>query len=107
MIQIGSPNVPSKFFLKSIVMLRVRNEVGWSAIEHAPSRPTIAKEADVCEQKCQPEPLSSGIPVVPLPVALYVSDGLIFELYDGGRPGRTFVIRWERLKPREESDGTK
>jgi hypothetical protein len=32
-------------------------------------------------------------------VALYVSDGLIFELYDGGQPHRKFVIRWERLRP--------
>jgi hypothetical protein len=41
----------------------------------------------------------SSIPVIPLPVALYVSDGLIFELYDGGQPHRKFVIRWERLRP--------
>jgi hypothetical protein len=34
-----------------------------------------------------------------LPVALYVSDGLIFELYDGGQPHQKFVIRWERLRP--------
>lgn len=67
----------------------------------------MAKEADVCEQKCQPEPLSSGIPVVPLPVALYVSDGLIFELYDGGQPRRKFVIRWERTKTSEGVEGTK
>lgn len=29
-------------------------------------------------------------PVIPLPVALYVSDELIFELYDGGQPSRRF-----------------
>jgi hypothetical protein len=39
--------------------------------------------------------------VMPLPIALYVSDGLIFELYDGGQPDRQFWIRWERLKPIE------
>jgi hypothetical protein len=43
-------------------------------------------------------PLSadSTRPPIPLPVALYVSDELIFELYDGGQPCR-FSIRWERL----------
>jgi hypothetical protein len=41
--------------------------------------------------------------VIPLPVALYVSDGLIFELYDGGQPARQFSIHWERLKPMAES----
>jgi hypothetical protein len=34
----------------------------------------------VCEEKCHPEPLPPAIPVIPLPVALYVSNGLIFEL---------------------------
>ena len=34
-------------------------------------------------------------PVIPLPIALYVSGELIFELYDGGRPCRRFSIRWE------------
>jgi hypothetical protein len=51
------------------------------------------------EQNCQSDPLPSSIPVIPLPVALYVSEGLIFELYDGGQPRRQFVIRWERLRP--------
>ena len=41
--------------------------------------------------------------VIPLPVALYVSAGLIFELYDGGQPARQFSIHWERLKPMAES----
>jgi hypothetical protein len=39
------------------------------------------------------------LPVNPLPIALYVSDGLIFELYDGGQHCRSFSIRWERLIP--------
>ncbi len=51
------------------------------------------------EQNCQSDRLPSGIPVIPLPVALYVSDGLIFELHNGGHPRRQFVIRWERLRP--------
>ena len=41
----------------------------------------------------------AGLPVNPLPIALYVSDGLIFELCDGGQPCRRFRIRWERLIP--------
>jgi hypothetical protein len=51
------------------------------------------------EQNCRSDGVPSGIPVIPLPVALYVSDGLIFELYHGGQPRRQLVIRWERLKP--------
>lgn len=61
----------------------------------------------MCEENCQPESLLSGFPVIPLPVALYVSNGLIFELYDGGRPNRKFVVRWERLKPIDELETTK
>lgn len=53
----------------------------------------------MCEQKCQNDALPSSIPVIPLPVALYVSEGLIFELYNGGKSHRQFVIRWERLQP--------
>ena len=68
---------------------------------------TDNKEADVCEEKCHPEPLSSGIPVVPLPVALYVSNGLIFELYEGGRPWRKHVIQWERLRTIDDAEETK
>ena len=43
-------------------------------------------------------------PVIPLPVALYVSGELIFELYDGGQPSRRFAIRWERFVPEKESE---
>ena len=48
-----------------------------------------------------PPPSADSVrpPVIPLPIALYVSDGLIFELYDGGQPRRSFLIRWERLIP--------
>jgi hypothetical protein len=41
-------------------------------------------------------------PVNPLPIALYVSGQLIYELYDGGQPERKFSIRWERLAPIEQ-----
>lgn len=44
------------------------------------------------------------VPVFPLPVALYVSDELIFELYDGGQPCRRFSILWERLVPGTQSE---
>lgn len=37
--------------------------------------------------------------VFPLPVALYESNGLLFELFDGGQPYQAMVIRWERLQP--------
>ena len=47
---------------------------------------------------------SSRVPVIPLPVALYVSGKLIFELYDGGQPRRRFSISWERLVPAMESE---
>jgi hypothetical protein len=33
-----------------------------------------------------------------LPIALYESHGLIFELYQGGQPSHRVAIRWERLK---------
>jgi hypothetical protein len=43
-------------------------------------------------------------PVIPLPIALYVSGELIFELYDGGQPSRRFAIHWERFVPGKESE---
>ena len=46
----------------------------------------------------------SRAPVIPLPIALYVSGDLIFELYDGGQPCRRFSIRWERLAPTKENE---
>lgn len=47
-----------------------------------------------------PVPADSAHPsVIPLPVALYVSGELIFELYDGGQPSRRLSICWERLVP--------
>jgi hypothetical protein len=33
-----------------------------------------------------------------LPIALYESNGLIFELYQGDQPQQPVAIRWERLK---------
>jgi hypothetical protein len=43
-------------------------------------------------------------PVIPLPIALYVSGELIFELYDGGQPRRRFSISWDRLVPTKENE---
>lgn len=52
-----------------------------------------------------PDPADSACaPAIPLPVALYVSGELIFELYDGGQPRRRFSIRWEGLVPAKESE---
>jgi hypothetical protein len=46
---------------------------------------------------CDPPPgRSTASSVIPLPIALF-SEGLIFELYEGGQPRRTFSIRWEWL----------
>ena len=42
--------------------------------------------------------------VIPSPVALYVSDELIFELYDGGQPCRRFSILWERFVPGKNNE---
>lgn len=36
--------------------------------------------------------------MIPLPLALYESNGVIFELYRGGRAYEPRSIRWERLK---------
>jgi hypothetical protein len=54
---------------------------------------------------CDPPPPADrlSLPLIPLPIALYVSRGLIFELYDGGQPRRTFSIRWEWLVPAERN----
>lgn len=50
------------------------------------------------EKKSVPAPCL----VIPLPIALYSSNGLLFELYDGGRPFRRHRIVWERLKTIEK-----
>ena len=52
-----------------------------------------------------PFPADSTLPpVIPLPIALYVSGELIYELYDGGQPSRRFSIRWERFVPTKENE---
>jgi hypothetical protein len=50
-----------------------------------------------------PSPDSIRPRIIPLPIALYVSGKLIFELYDGGQPYRRFSIYWERLVPSKEN----
>lgn len=37
-------------------------------------------------------------PIITLPVALYESNGVIFELYEGGQDYKPQFIRWERLR---------
>ena len=44
--------------------------------------------------------------VIPLPIALYSSNGLLFELYDGGQPFRRHQIVWERLNTTETQSST-
>ena len=56
----------------------------------------------MAKENHQVEPGAAEAAVVPLPVALYVSDGLIFELFDGGQPRRHFSIQWERFIPVNE-----
>jgi len=51
------------------------------------------------EHNPPPSADSARAPVIPLPIALYVSGELIFELYNGGQPCRRFSIRWERFIP--------
>jgi hypothetical protein len=58
----------------------------------------------VVEHNPPPSADSASAPVIPLPIALYVSGELILELYDGGRLCRRFSIRWERLVPAKESE---
>lgn len=42
-------------------------------------------------------------PCCPLPIALYDSDGILFELYEGGQPYQRHYICWQRLKPVTET----
>jgi len=51
--------------------------------------------------KCSP------IRVLPIPIALCESNGLLFELYDGGQPYQPMVIRWERFQPVFRKDDIK
>lgn len=44
--------------------------------------------------------------VIPLPIALYSSNGLLFELYEGGQPFRRHHIIWERLKTTDDRPST-
>ena len=39
-----------------------------------------------------------NVRVSALPIALYESHGLIFELYEGRQPRHRVAIRWKRLK---------
>ena len=55
------------------------------------------------EYNLPPSADNARLPVDPLPIALYVADELIFELYDGGQPCRRFSICWERLVPAKEN----
>jgi len=59
------------------------------------------------EEPMESLPTLSGRPqvrVIPLPIALYESNGLLFELYDGSHSYQPLVIRWERLQPVARKD---
>ncbi len=49
------------------------------------------------------EPVSRRRPLNPLPIGLYESFGLIFELYEGGQPSRRTAIVWKRVKPVDQT----
>ena len=49
------------------------------------------------EEQC-PRATPSPSTVIPLPLAFYESNGVIFELYRGGGVERPMMIRWERLQ---------
>ena len=42
-------------------------------------------------------------PVIPLPIALYVSGELIFKLYEGRQPCHRFSICWKRFVPGKQT----
>lgn len=44
--------------------------------------------------------------VIPLPIALYSSNGLLFELYEGGQAFRRHHIIWERLRTTDDRPST-
>jgi hypothetical protein len=52
----------------------------------------------MAETQSSPAPESS-VRVIPLPYALYESNGLLFELYDGGKLASKHEIRWIKVEP--------
>ncbi len=54
------------------------------------------------EQKNAPasrDALLPSLPLLPLPYALYDSNGNLFELHQGGQPRRVHEVRWQKLQP--------
>ncbi len=47
------------------------------------------------------QPKGSPQRIDPRPARIYHSNGIIFELYDGGRPYRRTMVRWEHLESLE------
>lgn len=56
----------------------------------------------MCEEKSVPALRL----VIPLPIALYSSNGLLFELYEGGQLWRRHQIVWERVRTIGERPST-
>lgn len=50
------------------------------------------------DDESSPEATPAIPQVVPLPHALYESNGVAFELYQGGRPHQALLIRWRQLR---------
>lgn len=51
-------------------------------------------------------PSLRSVPAFPCPSLSTPSNGLLFELYDGGQPFRCHQIVWERLKTTETQSPT-
>ncbi len=45
-----------------------------------------------------------GTEMLPLPYALYDSNGNLFELHQGGQPRRVHEIGWQKLQPIQGPD---
>lgn len=77
---------------------------------HASSKPGLRCDRPRARNKDGENPMAGEEsvvilrPVASLPIALYDSNGLLFELYEGGQPYRRHHIVWERLKPITEEE---
>jgi hypothetical protein len=65
----------------------------WESVKAAQSR-KIAKT-----HPTPAKPTQLPVPPEPVPDKIYVSDGLMFGLYNGGQPPYFYQIHWDRLKP--------
>jgi hypothetical protein len=59
----------------------------------------LRKEGSMTGQKSSSSTTSPPPQVLPLPYALYESNGLLFELYNGGQRLKRHEVHWVRLEP--------